>query len=459
MYLPVIIKRPIIFISNLFWFINNQMKKGLDIVTFIYIIIIVYFRCKKAGRTRNNTLKPRLLWGTTPIRNNKYWSNAMRSAGYVSHTLMTHYYSQNKVDDFDYYLGEFSKQGKAGMKFLNRFSLYYDFLEVIENYDIIHIPCDGFILEGTILKKYEVTLLKMAGIKIVVIPYGSDYYRYSRIRSPLLINVLLKSYPAASRTEDEIQENVNRWVRNADIFLPSIALDGIGRWDVATPSTLVVDTEKWTPTIKQSHFNGLDGLVKVIHTPNHRGFKGTDFIVKACEDLKEEGLQVELVIIEGRSNDEVADLLQTEADILVEQLIFNGYALSGLEGMSSELPVLSNLDDSEYTQLFYLYSFLDECPILSTTPYTIKDNLRILVKNPELRKQLGRAGRKYVEKYHSNVTAQYMFGEIYKKIWFNQEINLLEMFEPLNRNSYNNGSDKIKHPLVQGKLVQREQYA
>ena len=53
--------------------------------------------------------------------------------------------------------------------------------------------------------------------------------------------------------------------------------------------------------------------------------------------------------------------------------------LSAVEGMASGLAVLSNLDDETHTRLFRRYSFLNECPILSTTPGTLtsteKDNV------------------------------------------------------------------------------------
>ena len=45
-----------------------------------------------------------------------------------------------------------------------------------------------------------------------------------------------------------------------------------------------------------------------------------------------------------------------------------------------------------------------------------KDNLRLLVTNPELRKELGELGRKYAVKYHSYEMAQYMFTNIFKKL-------------------------------------------
>lgn len=437
--------RPIFKILNVIWYRFSLY----------YLFYLIKKKAKRAGKKREFNSRPKLLWGPVPILNNKYWSNALKELGYKSHTLMTHFYEANNKEDFDYYLGNFATTGKFTSKYLKHFIPHLDFIKAIEDYDIIHIPVSGFILSeiNSPFKDRELEWLKLAGVKIVVLPYGGDFFRYSRIRNPLLANVLLKTYPEAARNEVHIQKNIDRWVANADIFLPAIALDGIGRWDVVIPSTLTIDTEKWASSTKKERFNGQNGTVKIIHTPNHRGFKGTDFIIKACEDLKKDGLQLELILVEGRTNEEVAELMQHEADILVEQLIFNGYALSGLEGMSSGLPVLANLDNQEYTELFYLFSFLNECPIFSTTPYTVKDNLRLLITKPELRKELGQAGRQYVEKYHSNKSAQFIFENIYQKIWFNKEVDLMELFEPLKPNSYNNRTEKIKHPLVKGKLV------
>ncbi|NMC60946.1 MAG: glycosyltransferase family 4 protein [Candidatus Methanofastidiosa archaeon] len=140
-----------------------------------------------------------------------------------------------------------------------------------------------------------------------------------------------------------------------------------------------------------------------------------------------------------------------EVDILAEQFIATGYALNAIEGMASGLPVLSNLDNEFYTRLFRRYCYLNECPILSTTPETLKDNLRVLIKNPQLRKELGEAGRKYVEKYHSYEAAQYIFGSIYKKILDNEDIDLMNLFHPL-KSEYNKRKPYVNHPLTENKL-------
>jgi glycosyltransferase involved in cell wall biosynthesis len=88
--------------------------------------------------------------------------------------------------------------------------------------------------------------------------------------------------------------------------------------------------------------------------------------------------------------------------------------MSALEGMASGLPILSNLDSETYTRVFRRYAFLNECPILSTTPETVKDHLRVLVTHPQLRKELGEAGRKYVEKY-THMIRQSIFSNRYTR--------------------------------------------
>jgi glycosyltransferase involved in cell wall biosynthesis len=159
---------------------------------------------------------------------------------------------------------------------------------------------------------------------------------------------------------------------------------------------------------------------------------------------------MKLLLIEGKQNEEVRRIMRDEADILAEQFIDTHYALSGIEGMASGLPVLANLDYELYTRLFRRYSYLNECPILSTSPETLQDNLRLLVTNPCLRENLGRAGRQYVEKYHSEKTAQYMFGAIYDKIWYGKELDLMNLFHPLM--SEYNLRNPVQHPLIENKL-------
>jgi glycosyltransferase involved in cell wall biosynthesis len=410
---------------------------------------------KKKHLFLNTTNKPRIFWGPVPLMNNKYWSNALKEIGYKSDTVMNGFYSQiNKKEDYDFYIEDIINSYNSQIIPKKTQKLYPKLLlleYVLFNYDIFQIPFTGLVYGGTDLETFELEIIRLLGKKIVVIPYGGDAYMYSKMRSTTLQQALLYSYPNAAKIESKIEHNVKFWQKNADAIVVDFMVDGQSRWDVLPCNILVIDHQLWQPKKKFNDNNGINGSVNVVHTPNHRGFKGTEFLIEAVKQLKEEGFKIKLILLEGVQNDEVRRVFSEDADILVEQLVL-GYALSAIEGMASELPVLSNLDMEEYTRIFRRYSYLNECPILSTTPETIKENLRILIQNPELRAELGVAGRKYTDKYHSNKTAQFMFTNIYDKVWYNKDTDLLNLFHPLKPNSFNNQSPEVLHPLIENKI-------
>jgi isocitrate dehydrogenase kinase/phosphatase len=104
-----------------------------------------------------------------------------------------------------------------------------------------------------------------------------------------------------------------------------------------------------------------------------------------------------------------------------------------------------------YTRVFRRYGALDECPILSVCPENLVDQLRILITNPALRRQLGAASRAFVDKYHSFEMAQYLFGSIYAKILDGKDIDLFNLFHPLT-SEYNRRRPYVDHPLVDSRL-------
>ena len=83
--------------------------------------------------------------------------------------------------------------------------------------------------------------------------------------------------------------------------------------------------------------------------------------------------------------------------------------------------------------------FFGECPIVSAQPELLLDRLRLLVTSPDLRRRLGEAGRRYVERYHSEETTQYLFGSIYRKVLDGEDIDLMNLFHPLRSRFVQNG--------------------
>jgi glycosyltransferase involved in cell wall biosynthesis len=391
-----------------------------------------------------------LLWGVEPGIGTKYWSEAVKEIGYDSMTLMNGFYGINKREDFDRYYEDFAR---LPLPIRLRWSIgsCLAMIFALRRAAVVHTSFWGFSLGLSPFWRLESLLFRLSRTKVVILAFGADYYRYSTLADSSLRYGMLASYPRLARQEESTTAKVMYWVRNADIVITGYQIDGVGRWDVTTHSAYMIDTRKWVPKAVYSNSDGRNGTVRIMHAPNHRGVKGTEFIVEAVEQLKREGLKAELVLLEKVPNDRVRELMQ-EVDILADQCIMIGYALNSMEGMASGLPVLANLSSEFYTRPFRRYGSLDECPIVSTTPENVLANLRILVSRPELREELGRAGRLYAEKYHSYEMAQYLFGSIYDRILHGKDVDLLNLFHPL-KSDYRRRRPIVEHPLHNSRLA------
>ena len=130
----------------------------------------------------------------------------------------------------------------------------------------------------------------------------------------------------------------------------------------------------------------------VVHAPSNAELKGTSYVLKAVEQLKEEGHNFEFHLFRNTSNVKVRETL-SGADIAVDQLFSVAGGMFSVESMAAGCAVLGgNIPEfSDYPR---------ESPIIDTDPDNIYQNLKMLLENPELRRELGKKGRKYVEKYH-----------------------------------------------------------
>ena len=373
-------------------------------------------------------LNPRLVWGTTPIINFSYWSRAMADAGFDSMTLVSTPYSINRREDWDDILSERFRLFPAPTR------KHAALLWSLWAKDVFFMSFDGFLGPGVPGFRVQGFLLRWAKRKSVLLPYGSDAYVYGRVRSSATLHGLLLSYPDAARRQREISRRVDYWSRHADFVIAGfMSFDGIGRYDVLTPSPLTLDLSEWKPLREASTADGRNGTVVIAHAPNHRGFKGSEFIAAAVQHLVAEGLSVELRLLEGVPNSEVRRVLSLEVDILVEQLLFSGHGLNALEGMSVGLPVVGNLASLDLLGPFRWYTFFRGCPIVSATPDNLVEVLRELVTRPEWRAELSKSGAKYVRNHHGPKAAVHLFTQVLLALRTGESIQAL--YHPLNVNS------------------------
>lgn len=407
-----------------------------------------------ASFRKQRTIKPRIVFGCDPLLNNKYWSAALEENGFESSSISADLFYFSNVDDFDKVLSPTSGRLPLSIRrMIQYWRIFINLAKSIYLYEVFVISCNGYALHFLPFLKIgyrlEYMLLKIARKKIIVIPFGADAYIGNRIRSTEFGHVLQWNYPLFTRNQLEISKRVDFWTEYADIFIPGcMTVDGFGRWDVLVPSILCIDTKIWRPTTRISTSNGLDSEITISHAPNHKGIKGTEFIESAISKLKSDGYRIKFNLLTGLPNDQIRRRISDESDIHIDQIIASAYALNAIESMSLGVTTILGLENSEYTQLQRRYSFLDQCPGVSSSPERIYEDLEFLIRNPELRQKLGNLGPKYIEKFHSYRSFADLFQVLVEKMYLSDE-SLLDYYHPLKEI---NLKDKIVVPLFQNKL-------
>ncbi|MDQ3919114.1 MAG: hypothetical protein M3348_11615, partial [Acidobacteriota bacterium] len=326
-------------------------------------------------------------------------------------------YHINRGEDFDH-TPETIFPAASRVKYFFLVQPYLCFLWALRNFDVFVLDFDGGILRGTPLQFLEFPLLALAGRKIVAIPYGADAMDVRRCADDMFRDAILRDYPALSARADDIERRVRHYSRWASfIVCGGVMVDFLHRADRLVASFCGIDAGEWRDAGPGASGGGssMSGPVKILHAPNHSNIKGTQYLADACEELRAEGVPVELIVRQGIPNQEIRELMR-EADIVASAFLTGFYELFAVEGMSMGKPVL-NYWRPDLKAIYSAYSFASECPIVDTPVEKIKENVRALVADPELRARLGEAGRRYVEKYHSHEAMGRSLDGIVREVW------------------------------------------
>lgn len=353
---------------------------------------------------------PRVVWGNTPIVNIKYWSAALRDAGCASRTIVSHVYPSNDPADFDVVADTWL----AGRRRLAPIRDFLLFARVLWSDDIVCAFFDGGFLKATSLGGHEVALLHLAGIKLVLTPFGSDI----AVRGHLGATEegFAAHYPALLDRSDATRERVDRLCAQCDFVVKTFQIGYLPRHDAFWSHALAVDTDYWRPGTESDRGAGDDDVV-VIHAPNHRQLKGTDAVIAAVDQLRAEGLHVRLELLERRPNEEVRQALR-HADIAVDQLL-TGYGLFAVECLASGLPVLSNL---RWMPEPMRRTSVVESPIVDADRDDVTDRLRELVRDADRRQRLATASRDFALRYHAYDVSGRVWCQLFEHVWLGRPL-------------------------------------
>ena len=151
-------------------------------------------------------------------------------------------------------------------------------------------------------------------------------------------------------------------------------------------------------------------ISRILENNNFSNSKGTEFINAALERLESEGISFKYKFLKPNLTQDKVKIELEKADIVPVELKVGTFGVTSVESMTLGKPTLA------YIRNDLVKKFPKELPIVNANPDTIYDKLKMLIKDAELRHEIGIKSRKYAEKYHSLEVIGPKLLEIYNEI-------------------------------------------
>lgn len=317
-------------------------------------------------------------------------SRAQRMLGQQSDVLV-----RNK-DSFDYDCDiNLALNGKS--KVSRSFVRIKSFITCFFRYDVFHFHFGKSFLPFNL----DLPILRLLGKKTLMHYWGSDVVQTD----------VAKRYMMFSEKDlDEIYPGINNKNKRIKISLIDkfVGKSIVGDYSLLpfSPDSIVV---RQAIDIAKLSFVGCEvkkGPVKIVHAPSKRKIKGTEYVMKTIERLKKAGCEIDFMLVENVPNCDAINIYKT-ADIVVDDILQGPYGIFAIECMALGKPVIDYVKD---------YSNYNDLPIVSADPGNLYEKLLMLIEDPGLRVELGKKGRKYVEKNHDSKIIARDLIDIYRKL-------------------------------------------
>lgn len=154
-----------------------------------------------------------------------------------------------------------------------------------------------------------------------------------------------------------------------------------------------------------------DGIIRIVHSPTNRKFKGTDLIISVIEKIKKEK-KIEFLLLENLPRRKVLEI-KAASDICIDQvggtMGGTGYGKAGLETLAMGIPTITNMTD-DYA------NWLPENPfVVANDAAQLYNKLNELIDSKQLRDEKGERGEKWVSQFHGFNSVDKKLKELYKK--------------------------------------------
>lgn len=259
-------------------------------------------------------------------------------------------------------------------------------------------------------------IIRTSGIRTIMVPHGMDvFFRDERVTRFDWVARAQVDYPAWDLAEHRslAEARTAMFCAHADFVIASDSTvnrflprrDLSMKWFPVDCSAL----ERVTPEERT--------VPLIIHAPQHRHIKGTQYLIDAIARLNERGIKCHLQLIEHIPRKD-ALLAYATADIIADQFCMGGYGLFALEGLALGKPVLCYLDEEHLGDRAF------NLPLINTNPHNLEQVLAALVLVPELRHRVGHQSRESVVRYQSIEALAEVWNCIYQSVWWGRALEL-----------------------------------
>lgn len=243
----------------------------------------------------------------------------------------------------------------------------------------------------------DVPLIKELGKKIFMQYWGSDVRMYSKAKE------LSRFVKVKDMNEEGIKQKLDFLGKHiTDCIVSDYELYEYVK-DKHDKVHLVLQAIDLT---KYKMSKAKNNKLLIVHAPSSPEIKGTEYILKAVENLKDK-YDFNFTLVQGMAHEE-AKKVYAKADLVIDQILCGSYGLFAIEAMAMGKPVITWI--SEFMEGKYPKTL----PIISANPENIEAKLEYLINNREQLSELGRQGREYVEEYHDKDKIAKQLLEIYK---------------------------------------------
>lgn len=273
------------------------------------------------------------------------------------------------------------------------------FNDIVNEFDVFHFHFGESLIYGN----FDLHALKLMGKKIIMNFWGSDIRLkdIAKKKNPFYddkvhlgndlakiekMKILSKYVDAVIVPDYELYEYASLYFNN--IFVVPQA----------------VDTNKLLPRYPSPE----NKKPKIVHAPSRTNVKGTVYIEHAISKLYEK-YDFEYIRLNGVSHDKVLDAI-SKADIIVDQIILGSHGIFSLESMAFGKPVICYIRDD------LIKKYPNNLPLINANPLNIGKALERLLKSGQLRYELGKKSRLYVELNHEKTKIAYKLLDLYKSL-------------------------------------------